>query len=29
LVGFSDGFIYDAKNGLLNLLSEVTLTYDD
>ncbi|MDA0361228.1 MAG: LPS export ABC transporter periplasmic protein LptC [Proteobacteria bacterium] len=29
LVGFSDGFIYDAKNGFLNLLSEVTLTYDD
>ncbi|MDG1143483.1 MAG: LPS export ABC transporter periplasmic protein LptC, partial [Burkholderiales bacterium] len=29
LVGFSDGFIYDAQNGLLNLLSEVTLTYDD
>ena len=29
LIGFSDGFIYDAKNGLLNLLSDVTLTYDD
>ena len=29
LVGFSDGFIYDAQNGLLDLLSEVTLTYDD
>ena len=29
LVGFSEGFIYDAQNGLLNLLSNVTLTYDD
>jgi LPS export ABC transporter protein LptC len=29
LVGFSEGFIYDAQNGLLNLLSDVTLTYDD
>jgi lipopolysaccharide export system protein LptC len=29
LIGFSDGFIYDAQNGLLNLLSDVTLTYDD
>ena len=29
LVGFSDGFIYDARSGLLNLLSEVSLTYDD
>jgi LPS export ABC transporter protein LptC len=29
LVGFSDGFIYDARDGLLKLLSEVTLTYDD
>ena len=29
LIGFSDGFIYDAQSGLLNLLSEVTLTYDD
>ena len=29
LVGFSDGFIYDARDGLIKLLSEVTLTYDD
>ena len=29
LVGFSDGFIYDAHKGLLNLLAKVTLTYDD
>lgn len=29
LVGFSDGFIYDAQSGLLNLLSSVKLTYDD
>lgn len=29
LVGFSDGFIYDAEIGSLNLLSEVNLTYDD
>jgi LPS export ABC transporter protein LptC len=29
LIGFSDGFIYDAQSGLLNLLSDVTLTYDD
>jgi LPS export ABC transporter protein LptC len=29
LIGFSDGFIYDAQNGLLKLLSDVTLTYDD
>jgi LPS export ABC transporter protein LptC len=29
LIGFSDGFIYDAQNGVLNLLSDVTLTYND
>ncbi|MDA1332290.1 MAG: LPS export ABC transporter periplasmic protein LptC [Proteobacteria bacterium] len=28
-VGFSHGFIYHAKDGLLDLLSNVTMTYDD
>ena len=29
LVGFSHGFIYHAQAGLLDLLSNVTMTYDD
>lgn len=29
LIGFSEGFTYDSQTGLLNLLSDVTLTYDD
>ena len=29
LIGFSHGFIYYANDGLLDLLSKVTMTYDD